>query len=175
MISPSRSLIINADDFGYNDAITRGIIKGYREGLVTTTSAIVNIPGAPERIAIAHAHNPTLPIGLHLNLTVGRPVLPARRVPHLVGPDGNFLPHEAILPRLSEIPLDEIRAEVAAQAELLVRCGVTFDHIDYHQHILALNSPLFEVVAELASAYRVPVRQPIIKIFPGRIQSWEAG
>jgi predicted glycoside hydrolase/deacetylase ChbG (UPF0249 family) len=129
---------------------------------------MVNIPGAPDRIAIAHAHNPTLPIGLHLNLTVGRPVLPAARVPHLVGPDGGFLPHEAILPCLSEIPLEEIRAEVAAQAELLVRCGVPFDHIDYHHHILALNSPLFEVVAELASAYRVPVRQPIIKIIPGR-------
>jgi len=170
MVSHSRSLIINADDFGYNDAITQGIIKGYREGLVTTTSAMVNIPGAVERIACAHAANPTLPIGLHLNLTAGRPVLPATRVPHLVRPDGIFLPYEVILPRLSIIPVDEIRAEVAAQAELLVRCGVTFDHIDYHQHIMALNSPLFEVVVELASAFHVPVRQPFLKIVPGRFK-----
>ncbi|HVP20582.1 MAG TPA: ChbG/HpnK family deacetylase [Anaerolineaceae bacterium] len=166
----TRSLIINADDFGYNEAITQGILKGYREGLITTTSAMVNLPGAPERIAAARARNPTLPIGLHLNLTAGRPVLQAERVPHLVRPDGTFLPYEAIFPRLSEIPIDEVRAEISAQAQILINCGVVFDHIDYHQHIMAMVLPLFEVVAELAEEYNVPVRQPVLKIVPGRFK-----
>ncbi|HMD88600.1 MAG TPA: ChbG/HpnK family deacetylase [Anaerolineaceae bacterium] len=168
MASNLRSLIINADDFGYNDAITQGILLGYREGLITTTSAMVSIPGAPERVAIAHALEPTLPIGLHLNMTAGRPVLPAARVRHLVRPDGTFFPMEAVYPRLSEIPLDEVRAEATAQAELLLEWGVSFDHIDYHGHFMALSTPLFEIVVELACKYHVPVRQPILKIVPGR-------
>jgi len=64
-----RFLIINTDDSGYNNAIAKGILKGYREGLITSTSAMVNGPGAPKRIAAAHGSNPNLPTGLHLNLT----------------------------------------------------------------------------------------------------------
>ncbi len=168
MESHSRLLIINADDFGYNDAITQGILMGFREGVITTTSAMVNIPGAPERIAAAHASDPTLPIGLHLNIATGRPVLPAEQVPHLIGPDGYFLPVEAFLPRNHGIPMDEIRAEAVAQAELLIQSGVVFDHIDYHQHIFALNDTFFEVVAEMVEQYRVPIRQPIVKVLSGR-------
>jgi len=169
MDSRSRLLIINADDFGYNDAITQGILAGYREGIITSTSAMVNIPGAPERIVAAHASEPALPIGLHLNLTAGRPVLPAEKVPHLVRENGTFLPYESFLLRSSEIPLDEVRAEAAAQAEILIRCGVAFDHIDYHQHIFALSASFFGVVEELANEYRVPIRQPMVKVLSGRL------
>ncbi len=130
---------------------------------------MVNGPSAPKRIAAAHASDPDLPIGLHLNLTAGRPVLTAGLVPHLVGTEGAFHPVEALLPRLFDIPLGEIRAEIAAQARLLIDCGVRFDHIDYHQHILALNAPLFDLVADLAETYRVPVRQPF-KIISGRFR-----
>lgn len=168
MVSQTRFLIINADDFGYNDAITQGILKGFSEGLITSTSAMVNISGAPKRIAAAHASQPDLPIGLHINLTAGRPVLPPQQIPHLVDSNGVFLSYQTILPYLTEIPLDEIRSEVFAQAWLLNQCGIAFDHIDYHQHILALSPSLFEVAVELGSANHVPVRQPILKIVPGR-------
>jgi predicted glycoside hydrolase/deacetylase ChbG (UPF0249 family) len=165
--APIRALIINADDFGYNDAITQGIIAAYRTGIVTSTSAMVNLPGAPARIAAAHAAEPRLPIGLHLNLTIGRPVLPPSQIPNLVTADGRFLPHEELLPRLPSIPLEQIRAELNAQASLLNECGLAFDHIDCHQHFVAFSKPIFGLIAELAVEYSVPVRQPAMKAMPG--------
>jgi predicted glycoside hydrolase/deacetylase ChbG (UPF0249 family) len=111
-----------------------------------------------------------MPIGLHLNLTAGRPVLPPEQVPHLVGASGAFLPFEAFLRHLFDAPLPEIRAEINAQARLLSDCGLTFDHIDYHQHTLALNASLFDLVVELAEAYHVPVRQPVSEILSSRFK-----
>lgn len=171
MVCQPRSLIINADDFGYNDAITQGILKGYREGLITSTSAMMNIDGAPERVAEAHRSEPSLPIGLHLNLTAGRPVLPHTQIPHLTDPHGSFYPFEDLLLRLADIPPEEARAELFAQARLLLETGVQFDHIDCHQQVMAMYNPFIEIVVDLARKFQVPVRQPSLAPVRGRLSS----
>lgn len=59
-------LIVNADDFGYSYSINRGIIEAHIEGIVTSTSVMV------DAIAASEASNLTkysdLTIGLHLEL-----------------------------------------------------------------------------------------------------------
>jgi predicted glycoside hydrolase/deacetylase ChbG (UPF0249 family) len=165
-----RYLIVNADDFGASEAVTQGIIRAWKEGIVTSTSAQVNLPGALERIRTAHAANPTLPIGLHLDITEGKPVLPADQVPSLVDESGNFYSADEITTHLTEISLDELRAELHAQAELLIQSGVQFDHIDYHNHMLVLYTPFYPLVMELAQEYHVPVRQPVPESVYGQIK-----
>lgn len=160
-IAGPRYLIVNADDFGLSDGVTEGIIRAWRDGLVTSTSAMINIEGAPERVAAAHVAFPDLPIGLHLNITTGRPVLPPEKLPTLVDENGQFYTDESIIEHLADISADELRAELHAQAELLVASGVQFDHIDYHQHMLALYTPFYPLVLELAQEYDVPVRNPV--------------
>ena len=39
-------LIVNADDFGLTDGVTRGILDAIRNGIVTSTTRMVNAPGA---------------------------------------------------------------------------------------------------------------------------------
>ena len=165
----ARYLIVNADDFGASEAITQGIIRAWKEGIVTSTSAQVNLPGALERIRTAHAANPALPIGLHLDITEGKPVLPENQVPSLVDESGNFYSADTITTHLTEISLPELRAELHAQAELLLKSGVKFDHIDYHNHMLALYTPFYPLVIELAQEYGVPVRQPVPESVYGQI------
>lgn len=156
-----RVLIVNADDLGLSDGVTEGIVRAWRDGVVTSTSAMVNIDGAPERISAVHADHPDLPIGLHLNITDGRPVLPPGRVPTLVGADGRFRSIEEIPKHLLNIAPTELAAELHAQAELLTSIGVRFSHIDYHQHIVVLYTPFFRHVLALAKQYNVPLRQPV--------------
>ncbi|MFQ5612945.1 MAG: carbohydrate deacetylase [Anaerolineae bacterium] len=169
-IAGPRYVIINADDFGMSDGITRGIIKAWREGVVTSTSAIVNTAGGPERIAAAHVAYPDLPIGLHLNITTGRPVLPSEEVPTLVDEAGQFRTTGTILEHLANISLAELRAELHAQAKVLLDGGVQFDHIDYHHHLLVVYGPFFGLVRELACEYGVPVRQPVPEAVYGQIK-----
>lgn len=156
-----RFLIINGDDFGLTDGVTQGILSAWKDGVLTSTTAMINIDGAPERMALAHRAHPTFPIGLHLNITQGRPVLPAEQVPSLVDRQGYFYPFLELIERLPRISFEEMKLECFAQAELLVRSGITFDHVDFHQGFPAAYEPFFPAVIELATHYQVPVRNPV--------------
>lgn len=59
----SRSLIVNADDFGYSYGINKGIIEAYKDGIVTSTSVMVNAIAAHEAVNLVNY--PELSIGLH--------------------------------------------------------------------------------------------------------------
>lgn len=165
-----RQLIVNADDLGLSPGVSAAIIEARQRGILTSASAMVNIEGALEQIARVRAACPDLPIGLHLNITTGRPVLPPERVPTLVDRAGCFYHSEAILARLPAISLDELRAELRAQAERLLGAGVRFDHIDYHEHIILLYAPFYELVLELAREHGVPVRQPVPASVRGQVR-----
>ena len=67
---PPRYLIVNADDFGADDGTTRGIILAHERGIVTSTSLMVDMPGARDAVGAARAH-PRLGLGLHVNFTAG--------------------------------------------------------------------------------------------------------
>ena len=79
-----KKLIVNADDFGLHPLINAGIIKGYREGFITSTSLMPSAPCWQEAVQLAQ-ENPQLGIGVHLTL-VGSvaPVLPAGKVSSLL-------------------------------------------------------------------------------------------
>ena len=165
-----RFLILNADDFGLTTGVTEGICRAWEEGVLTSTSAMINIEGAPERIASAHARFPRLPIGLHLNISQGSPVLPPEQIPSLVNDAGQFYSLNELLSRLPSISRKELSAELNAQARLLRAIGINFDHLDYHQMVVALYTPFFPAVRELARQYRVPVRLPVPKSVYGKIK-----
>ncbi|HTP26373.1 MAG TPA: ChbG/HpnK family deacetylase [Anaeromyxobacteraceae bacterium] len=59
------SLIVNADDLGYDPAISRGICEAHARGIVTSASVMVDTPFAPEALDEAPA---TLDLGLHVVL-----------------------------------------------------------------------------------------------------------
>ncbi len=168
--SGKRILIVNADDLGLSDGVTEGIVQAWREGVVTSTSAMINMDGAPERVAEVQRTYPELPIGLHINITAGRPVLPPDRVPTLVDREGRFYTVDEIPLRLLDMSLAELRAELEAQAERLLETGVRFTHFDYHHHMVVLYTPFFSVVRELARRYNVPVRQPVPASVSGAVR-----
>ena len=39
--------LVKADDYGFTEAISLGILKAYREGIVRSTGVMVNMPAAP--------------------------------------------------------------------------------------------------------------------------------
>jgi predicted glycoside hydrolase/deacetylase ChbG (UPF0249 family) len=79
-----KRLIINADDFGYDEGVVRGITELHQTGLVTSTSCMTNMPAWPQTAAYLRQH-PELGAGVHLVFNEGAPVLPAAEVPALVG------------------------------------------------------------------------------------------
>ena len=59
-------LIVNSDDFGYTKGINKGIIEAYTNGIVTSTSVMVDEPAAIESSELTKFTN--LSVGLHFVL-----------------------------------------------------------------------------------------------------------
>lgn len=59
-------LVVNADDFGYSYGVNKGIIKAHTDGIVTSTSVMVDSVAAAEASSLANY--PDLAVGLHLVL-----------------------------------------------------------------------------------------------------------
>ena len=65
-----RLLIVNADDFGLSRCVNEGIIEAHRNGIVTSTSLMVNRPGAEHASELVR-DCPDLGLGLHFEETAG--------------------------------------------------------------------------------------------------------
>ncbi len=111
----TRRLILNADDFGYDPAVTRGIVESMRTGVVSSTTMIVNSPWSEDAAQDANG----LAIGLHLNLV---------RFSSVSQPSQE-LTERAVLTR--QFVVNETRAQLDRFKALLGRDAT---HIDVHKH-----------------------------------------
>lgn len=148
-----RRIFINADDCGLTDGVTEGIATAMRAGLVGGTTAMVCADGAMERLARLRTEFAGR-IGLHLQLTGGRPCLPPSEVPSLVGPDGAF-PRKKIA--VTQVDPGQVRREWRAQLARLRACGIEPSHLDAHHHIHK-RPEVFPIFLELAGELGVPAR-----------------
>src|SRR5215216_6171216 len=69
-----KQLIINSDDYGRTPEISRGIREAHSQGVVTSTTCMMNIPTTAADIAVALKETPSLGLGVHLVLTMGNPI-----------------------------------------------------------------------------------------------------
>jgi chitin disaccharide deacetylase len=132
----AKRLIVNADDFGLSRGITDGILRAHSEGIVTSTSLMVNTPAssyALERSRFA----PHLGIGVHLNICEGRPILSPEEVPSLVTADGKFHNPQALIGKLyrCQLSFGELESEFRAQIQWAKSRGLTPTHVDSHHHM----------------------------------------
>jgi predicted glycoside hydrolase/deacetylase ChbG (UPF0249 family) len=67
-VTPSRYLIVNADDLGASAGVNRGIREACERGIVTSASLMVDMPGS-EQFAADPTGPTELSVGLHATLT----------------------------------------------------------------------------------------------------------
>ncbi|MDQ2930990.1 MAG: ChbG/HpnK family deacetylase [Gemmatimonadota bacterium] len=126
-------LIINADDFGFSEGVTRGIVEAFAAGSVTSTSIMANGVDWENAVRLARA-NPKLGVGVHLNLVQGRPLL---RVPSLTDAATGELHSLGALARRAwagRVDAGELEAETRAQIERVRGAGIAVTHLDSHRH-----------------------------------------
>jgi predicted glycoside hydrolase/deacetylase ChbG (UPF0249 family) len=132
------TLILNADDFGYDPAVTRGISEAMRRGVVSSTTMIVNSPHSEDAAKQADG----LAIGLHLNLVRFSAVSePAREFKDDGALDADFVERE------TEAQLKRLKALLGREAT----------HLDVHKHA-HLRAPVLEGLSRVARARALPVR-----------------
>lgn len=118
---------------------------------------MVNMPAAAEAVALAGDH-PDLAVGVHLNLTCGRPLLPSK---NLTDGQGRFLSLPRFLLRLIILPsvVEEVKREIDAQIQAAQGAIPSLTHIDSHHH-LHVHPAIIDFVLEKAAGLGVPLRLP---------------
>lgn len=146
-------LILNADDFGLSPSINKGIIDCFKEGLISSTTMMMNTPYTEEAIKLAK-ENGLKSVGIHLNLTYGKSVLPASEVPSLVDENGVF--HYVCMLGYYTQYLDA-KKELRAQIEKFLASGLKPTHLDHHHYFNEIPN-ILKAYLELAQEYNLPVR-----------------
>jgi hopanoid biosynthesis associated protein HpnK len=140
MVHKTKRLIINADDFGLTAGVNRAIVEGHLRGVITSTTLMSNMPAFDDAARLAREHA-RLGIGLHFNITQGRPVADASRVRSLLDDRGEFLGTSTGLLRRAmtgRLNVEEIVIELRAQIEKILSAGLLLTHVDSHKHSHAL-------------------------------------
>jgi predicted glycoside hydrolase/deacetylase ChbG (UPF0249 family) len=155
----SISLIFNADDYGHNPDVSRGIREAHLRGVVTSTTCMMNSPTVEDDLALALQETPALGLGVHLVLTWGRPLLPVVEVPSLTTAEGGFHKLGPFIDRLAEMNPAEAKAEWRAQVEKFrAVSGRNPTHLDSHHHSSYYSEGLFRAMLELAQEYGCAIR-----------------
>jgi predicted glycoside hydrolase/deacetylase ChbG (UPF0249 family) len=151
-------LIVNADDLGIHPSINAGIFSAYRRGILTSATMLMTTPYA--QATAAQVRSETIPVGVHLSLTLGRPAANPGTVPDLLDEQGAFK-SSALRLLLQPFTSDQqrqllvqIRTEFEAQIGLALDCGLQPTHVDSHQHV-HMNPAIFRLVEELLPRFGI--------------------
>ena len=164
-------LIVNADDYGYYDCVSRGILHASRQGIVTATGILATGKRFGENSAWLKDHA-DLDLGVHLNLTDRAPLTTDMRK-RLARWQGHFPPKFAVAKAVMSgaLPVADVRLEWRAQIERCVDKGLAIQFINSHEHIHMLP-PLFRLVGELAQEFAIAhIRLPT----SDGLRNWQPG
>ena len=163
-----------------NAAVTDGIVSGFDEGLLTSTSLLSNAPDATRALdrwkrlesrrcagglrsagRRARLGEPAQPfdLGVHLNLTQGQPLTSARYPTELLDANGHFPGIFGLfrqLHRARPAAIERVEEELAAQVEFMLDCAHHPAHLNGHQYIELLPR-IGPIIERLLTRYRIPV------------------
>jgi hopanoid biosynthesis associated protein HpnK len=151
-----RRIVINADDFGISSGVNKAVAQAHTEGVLTSTTIMANMPAADEAVKIAK-QLPDLGVGVHLNLSEGRPLSKDGCVDCLLDDNGSFALTPAKLSLLSIARRkirNAIRTELAAQIQWAIDNDLKPTHLDSHKHIHSFPI-IFPIVCDLARRFEI--------------------
>lgn len=149
-------LIINADDFGLSKSISDGIILGIQEGYITSTSIMANMPCAEYAVKKSVEYDINC-IGLHINLTVGKPIIENC---NLVDNEGIFYYNREQIEN-PKLTYQDVYNEIMAQIDLISNYSngkLKLDHLDTHHHLMD-NPNIRQAIIDISKKFNLPIRK----------------
>jgi predicted glycoside hydrolase/deacetylase ChbG (UPF0249 family) len=161
MMDKEKYLIVNADDYGRTPGVSNGIREAHRRGIVTSASALMNMPWIREDLRIAERETPDLGLGVHLVLTCGTPLSSPDRLESITAGHECFPDLQGFLKILPGVDPGQAAAEWETQVRRFIELtGRNPDHLDSHHHVAYFTEALFAEFLDLARRYRCGIRIP---------------
>lgn len=153
------ALIINADDFGKDHKTNMAICEAFAKGLINRTTLMANMESASEAMELARQNGFIDKVGVHLNLTQGKPLTEnMARNREMCDENGMFTAdfHRNTLKRfvLGAATRKDIREELDAQLSRFFELGGVLRHIDSHHHVHT-DVSVYRSFKKLISKYNI--------------------
>lgn len=152
------SIIINADDFGKSEEVNRAIVEAFDKKYINRTTLMVNMPYADDAVRLAEKNRFVDRVGLHLNLTEGKPLTNGIRTNSLFCDKNGYFHaqfHMSVKHRLymNREAVNQIYDELEAQLKKYGEYGFCLWHIDSHHHVHT-DYPVYRALKKLSREYR---------------------
>ena len=160
-----QKLIITADDYGMCDIVDAAIDAGIENGIITTTNVMLNMETLHHAKDLRERY-PHISVGIHWNVTTGRPICKAEEIPTLVDEKGDFWSLSTFKKRYSEgkISPDDLERELEAQYELFEKtCGKP-DYWNTHENS-SLHLKSFKVFEKVAKKHGIECTRTFQRVY----------
>ncbi|WP_347987155.1 ChbG/HpnK family deacetylase [Methylomonas sp. AM2-LC] len=147
------NLIVNADDYAYFPAVSRGILDAAKAGKLSATGIIANKPNLTTQLEQLDTLQ-NIDLGVHLNLTSGEPCTEQMRM--LLDKNQGLFPSAyrmSLMILNQKISIQHIRQEWHAQIEACGGRRLVFLNSHEHIHMLPI---LFPLILQLANDFNIP-------------------
>lgn len=159
-------LIVQSDDLGITEAVSCGIIRGIRDGVVTCTGLFSNMPAAEFAVNLIRPY-PDVCLGQDINLVAGRPCSNPEEIPSLVQEDGSFLTsgmHRELDARdgnQGHVKLEHCLIEVEAQIRRFMELtGKKPEYLHGHSY----STPaVWEAMELMGARYEIPLVRNMLR------------
>lgn len=153
--SSDRAVIIAANGLGTCHACNTGVYQALRDGIATT--ATLRVPCPWSRGAVADYQNEDVGVALTLTSEFAHYRWgPITHAPSLHGGSGSFASTAADV--WDHADPSEVLRESRAQVERALLWGIDLTHLASHDDVMITRPELFDIIAELAEEFGLPVR-----------------
>ena len=159
-----KRVIINGDDYGYTPEKNEGILKAHRDGILTSTTVMVNMVSR-QAVKNLLKHKRSIGIGLHLNITKGKPISLLNKVPTLFNEKKEMFRPQiwtrkawndfGNLKNIAEVEL-EFNNQLKKFKE---KFNIKPSHLDSH-HFMTSHKKIFPILLKIAKENKLPIRLP---------------
>lgn len=161
-----KRILMRGDDLGYSRAVNYGIADSVHAGMIRNVGVMVNKQWAKHGLKLLR--NTSVCLGLHTNISSGKPLCNPVEIPSLVREDGMFH-HSKDYNQATEdiVELDEVICEIEAQLQQFISLvGRKPDYFEGHA-VASLN--FFKGMEEVAkrhdllySPFPVSIEEPVM-------------
>ena len=160
-----QKLIITADDYGMCDIVDKAIDAGIENGFITTTNVMLNMETLHNAASLRERF-PHISVGVHWNVTTGKPLCNPQEIPTLVDKDGNFWSIGEFKRRYSKKLIDskDLEKELEAQYEMFEKTCGKADYWNTHENS-SLHTKSFYVFAKVAQKHGIQATRTFQRVY----------
>lgn len=160
-----QKLIVTADDYGMCDVVDKAIDKGIENGIITTTNVMLNMDTLRNATDLRERY-PHISVGIHWNVTTGKPICKPEEIPTLIDDKGAFWSISVFKKKYSKklISPADLEKELEAQYVLFEQTCGNADYWNTHENS-ALHTKSFKVFEKVAKKHNIKATRTFQRVY----------